>query len=172
MLGYYDSSYALHRSAGFLDEVELAAMKPEPNFVHVAEPAAAEVASESRFAALYKTESRITSSPTLLVTDYITANLGLLLETAGLEDQLAALELVADAPTAQLERAFAEHIDIVSYRFDAWLLGLVAYQLQAMRAARAGGDGDGQGARTGIYLGAYAWVEDLRRSTAEPVRVE
>jgi hypothetical protein len=160
MLGYYDASYGLHRSAGFLSAAELAAMKPEPTFVHVAEPAGE--ASESRFAALYKTEARITSSPTLLVSDYITANLGLLLETAGLQDQLAALALLADAPTAQLERAFAEHVDVCSYRFDAWLLGIVHYQLQAMRA----GEGDDGGARAGIYLGAYAWVEDLRPSSA------
>ena len=44
-------------------------MRTEPSFVHVAE---APGTSESRFAALYKTESRITGSPTLLVSDYIT----------------------------------------------------------------------------------------------------
>src|SRR5262249_48158363 len=68
-LGYFDSSYNLHRTAGFLSTVELAAMKPEPAFVHVAEAGP----SESRFAALFKTESRITSSPSVLVTDFITS---------------------------------------------------------------------------------------------------
>ena len=74
MLGYYDTSYRLHRTAGFLSATELAAMKPEPTFVHVAD-APAGGASESRFAALYKTEPRITSNQALLVSDYITANL-------------------------------------------------------------------------------------------------
>ena len=64
MLGYYDTSYGLHKAAGFLSAGELAAMKPEPPFVHVAQEA---TTSESRFAALYKTEPRITSSATLMV---------------------------------------------------------------------------------------------------------
>jgi hypothetical protein len=157
MLGYFDTSYRLHRSAGVLTAAELAAMKPEPAFVHVADGAA----SESRFAALYKTEPRITSSPSLLVSDYITANLPTLVESADLGDQIAALRTLVDASTAQLERAFAEHVDVVSYRFDAWLLAFAALQLEAMRAP-TGENGDGQGVRTGVYLGAYSWLEDLR----------
>ncbi len=158
MLGYYDTSYRLHRSAEFLSTDELAALKPEPRFVHVAD---APSGSESRFAALYKTEPRITSSPSLLVSDYITANLPILVESADLADQIAALRVLADAPTAQLERGFAEHIDILSYRLDAWLLAFVSLQLQAMRAP-ASQNGDVPAARTGVYLGAYSWLEDLR----------
>jgi len=161
MLGYYDTSYELHKTAGFLSGAELAAMKPEPAFVHVADGGA-----ESRFSALYKTETRITGNPTLLVSDYITRNLGFLLQSRGLEDQLDALAILADAPTADLERAFAEHVDTCTYRFDAWLLALVSYQLQVMRY---GGGGDETPPRTGVYLGAYAWVEDLRPSAARPV---
>ncbi len=163
MLGYFDASFDLHKSAGFLTDVQLAAMKPEPNFIHVAEAPS----SESRFAALYKTEARITGSPTLLVSDYITKNLAFLFQSRGLKDQLDALTILADAPTAQLERGFAEHIDLCTYRFDAWLLGLVNLQLQRMRQ---GGQGK---PRTGIYLGAYAWLEDLRPAAARlaPARV-
>ena len=159
-LGYYDTSYNLHRSAGFLVATELAAMKPEPVFVHVADGAAA---SESRFAALYKTESRITSSPTLLVSDYITRNLAILLESEELAEQLRSLEILKEASTAALERAFAEHIDCCSYRYDAWLLGLVRYQMEGMRASAQDEGNRGVG---GLYLGAYAWIEDLRPSTA------
>ncbi len=72
MLGYYDTSYNFHRNAGFLSAPELLAMRTEPTFVHVAE---APGTSESRFGALYKTESRITGSPTLLVSDYISQQL-------------------------------------------------------------------------------------------------
>jgi hypothetical protein len=157
MLGYYDTSYELHKSAGILTAVQLAAMKPEPAFVHVADAAGA---SESRFAALYKTEPLITGSPSLLVSDYITLNLAFLAQSQGLREQLAALAVLADAPTAQLERAFVEHIDTCTYRFDAWLLGLVNYQLQAMRY---GGE---QAPRSGVYLGCYAWLEDLRPAPA------
>jgi hypothetical protein len=167
LLGYYDTSYELHRSAGFLTAAELAAMKPEPNFIHIEESAPA---SESRYAALYKTESRITSSPTLLVADYITERLKVLPEAAGLVEQLQALAALAQAPTAQLERLFAEHVDTCGYRFDAWLLGLVDMQLEAMRGPPAASGGPPQG---GLYLGAYAWVEDLRpaETRLEPVRL-
>jgi hypothetical protein len=177
LLGYYDASYELHRSAGFLSAAELAAMKPEPNFIHVQEGAAA---SESRYSALYKTESRITGSPTVLVADYITQHLETLPQAAGLAEQLQALSALEHAPTAQLERLLAEHVDTCSYRFDAWLLGLVNVQLEAMRAAPGPGglregtpEGEQPPPQGGVYLGAYAWVEDLRPSEGrlEPVRL-
>jgi hypothetical protein len=168
MMGYYDSSYKLHRTAAFLSPAALQAMKPEPAFVHVADG----TASESRFAALYKTEPRITAQPSLLVSDYITANLALLLETRELMEQLDALALLADASTARLERAFAEHIDTCTYRYDAWLLAFVTLQLETMRSARDATGAQGQPA-SGVYLGAYAWLEDLRPSKArlDPVRL-
>lgn len=168
-LAYYDTSYNLHRSRGILTAAQLAAMKPEPVFVHVAEAPA----SESRFAALYKTEPRITSSPTLLVSDYITANLATLVESQELTDQLRALDILKTASTAALERAFAEHIDCCSYRYDAWLLGLVRYQLENMRAAAAPIEGNGNAGNAGLYMGAYAWLEELRPgpSRLEPVRL-
>jgi hypothetical protein len=178
LLGYYDTSYNLHRSAGFLTAQQLAAMKPEAPFVHID---AAATASESRYAALYKTEPRITSSPTELVADYITSHLAGQSEAAGLADQIAALGQLAGVPTAELERLFAEHVDTATYRLDAWLLGLPALQLDRMRAggqemtpaatpaASSRGDrrdsgeqGNGKGPATGCYLGAYAWLEDLR----------
>lgn len=167
MLGYYDSSYYLHRTAAFLTSAQLQAMKPEPKFIHIAQAAAP---SESRFAALYKTERRITSSDTILVSDYITRNLGVLAETLALNQQLTCLGILSEASTAALERAFGEHIDCCTYRYDAWLLGLVNYRLQAMRYVQ---EGNRRTTRTGLYLGAYAWLEDLRPSTAKltPARV-
>ena len=179
MLGYYDTSYRLHRAAGFLSSTELAAMKPEPTFIHVADGA---TGSESRFAALYKTDARITSSPTLLVSDYITANIAGVPDMLDLGDQIAALRQLVDAPTAHLERVFAEHIDVCSYRLDAWLLAFPSLQLQEMRAAEGdrttqgggndGNGGDGQPARTGVYLGAYAWLEDLRPAPARGAAIQ
>jgi hypothetical protein len=167
LLGYYDTSYELHKSAGFLAH-ELAAMKPEPTFVHV-DPEAK--ASESRYAALYKVEPRITQSPGLLVSDYITANVAHLAESVALADQIDALRVLEQAPTAELERLFAEHVDVVGYRFDAWLLGLVSHRLQELRAAPQEEEPE---KGTGVYLGAYGWVEDLRPSTAQlqPVRLD
>jgi hypothetical protein len=156
MLGYFDSSYQLHKSAGFLSAAELAAMKPEPAFIHV-DPAAPR--SESRFAALYKREARITGSNSLLVSDYI-ATRPARPEVADFADQLSSISVLADVPTAALERLFTEHIDTCSYRFDSWLLGLANVRLATMRGMTAKG-----GSPTGLYLGAYAWVENLRPST-------
>ncbi len=182
MLGYHGASYQLHRSAGFLSSAQLLAMKAEPPFIHV-DPSTP--VSESRFTALYTAEPRITGTTGVLIGDYITKNLHLP-ETTDVADQIDALDVLASAPTAALERAFAEHIDVCSYRFDAWLLGLVSLQLETMRATATtaasspqqgdpaaaagnggtgngggGGDGTGNGGG-GTYLGAYAWVEDLR----------
>jgi hypothetical protein len=164
MLGYFDASYFLYKSAGFLTPAQLAAMKPEPPFVHIDTSAPQ---SESRFAPLYAVDSRITGSPTLQVSDYITANYGALAAGQNFSEQLNALALLNATPTAALERLFAEHIDVCSYRFDSWLLGLVSVQLSAMRGT------DSEQGQRGVYLGAYAWVEDLRpsRSAALPVQL-
>ena len=103
LLGYYNSSYNFHRDAGFLSQTELLAMRTEPSFVHIAE---APGTSESRFAALYKTESRITGSPSLLVSDYIRQQLLIAPAAADLAAQIAALKVLVNASTAELERAF------------------------------------------------------------------
>ncbi len=163
LLGYYDASYNYHRDVNVLDAAGLLAMRVEPNFIHVAEAAGT---SESRYAALYKTESRITGSPSLLVSDFIRANIGLAAQTAGLADQLDALKTLVGASTAELERLFAEHIDTCSYRYDAWLLGLVNQHFVDLRTAAGNGNGNQSGG--GLFLGAYAWVENLLPS-APPV---
>jgi hypothetical protein len=155
MLGYFDTSYQLHKSAGILSAGELAAMKPEPPFVHMDES----TQSESRFAALYKTEPLITGSPSVLIGDYITANYTTLPAAAEFADQLDALATLQRVPTAALERLFAEHVDCCCYRFDSWLLGLVSSQLSAMRSTNRTKEGP-----PGAYLGAYGWLEDVRPS--------
>ena len=158
LLGYYEASYNYHRNAGVLAGSNLLTMRIEPPFIHVAEASA----SESRFAALYKTESSITGSPTRLVSDFIASQIGGAVETANLAEQIAALATLAVASTAQLERAFAEHIDTCSYRYDAWLLALANEHIAAERTATPPGEGGPH--RADLLLGAYAWVEDLRPS--------
>ena len=164
MLGYYESSYNYHRNSGVLTGAALLSMRIEPPFIHVNDSA---TASESRLAALYKTESRITGSPTQLVSEFISTRIGAAPETANLTDQVAALKTLENASTAQLERLFAEHIDTVSYRYDSWLLGLVSQRISSQRSASAArNDGQRNG---GLYLGAYAWVEHLRPQAAQVV---
>lgn len=63
------------------------------------------------------------------------------------------LELKA-LPVNELERLFAEHLDLSTYRFDAWQLGLANKRLDTMRRKSDGNEG--------IYLGAYGILEDLK----------
>ena len=95
MLGYYDTSYNFHRNAGFLSAPRSCwPCAPSPRFVHVAE---APGTTESRFAALYKTESRITGSPSLLVSDYISQQLFVAPEAANFAAQIDALKILVNA---------------------------------------------------------------------------
>jgi hypothetical protein len=166
-LGYHDTSIRLHESAGLLDADASRVAKIDHTFVHIAEGAGT---SESKYALLYKPEEAITGSRTMMVGDYIGASLYEIDVARHLQEQLAALEHLEGASTARLERAFAEHIDCCSYRLDAWLLGLVHVQLTLMRNLTEGRDAN---VRQGIYLGAYAWLEDLRpeRRTLEDVKL-
>lgn len=79
------------------------------------------------------------------------------IEASFLRLQKTALQNLAGASTASLERCLIEHLDCCSYRLDAWQTGLFAQRLQAQR-------GSGEDRQTGIYLGAFGWVEDLRPS--------
>jgi len=74
-----------------------------------------------------------------------------------------AVRKLKEIPTARLDQLLAEHIDLCTYRLDAWRLGLVNKRLENQRKAND----------TGVFLGAYGWVEDLRkggeRSLAQPI---
>lgn len=79
-----------------------------------------------------------------------------------LQELKDALAVLADLPTARLERLFAEHLDLFNYRLDAWQLGLINLRLQASSAqSPVIGPRPGIG-RTGTYIGAFGWLEDLR----------
>jgi hypothetical protein len=85
-------------------------------------------------------------------------------EVIPLADQTEALRLLASLPTARLERAFAEHLDLCSYRLDAWVQGLFGRRLARLRAGNETG---------GIYVGAFGFVENLVPATGDrrPVAV-
>lgn len=70
----------------------------------------------------------------------------------GLLEFRAALTALAQLPTAELERLFAEHMDLASHRLDAWILGLVNQRLSNMRQVNP----------KGIYIGAYGWLLNLK----------
>lgn len=154
-LGYSDTAINLHLRAELLDASQALAARQDDPFIHIRQ---ASVSSESRYRLLYADEQAITGVPGLPVHLYVAQNLSGLAEASGLRAQRAAIARLKDEPTARLERAFADHIDLCSYRVDAWTAGFVDYQLAGMRGIR---DDAGQ-ARRGIHLGGYAWLEELR----------
>jgi hypothetical protein len=93
-------------------------------------------------------------------------------EAAALSTLTEALTALATLPTARLERLLAEHIDVVSYRLDAWLMGLFARRLASQRRRSAKVMGQ---TTPGTYLGAYGWVLDVRpakdKRLVEPAQI-
>jgi hypothetical protein len=166
-LGYHDVSVTLHVLAGLYSPEAAKAARMDDPFIHIRESAAA---SESRYAPLYAIAPPITGSATVPVHRFIASQLASLPSAFGLRDQLDALERLKGESTARLERTFADHVDCCSYRLDAWILGIVHYQLALMRNLR---DGRQDEPRRGIHLGAYAWLEEVRPENKElsPVRI-
>jgi|GEM_PF-2542012 len=73
---------------------------------------------------------------------------------AKLTDYLSAVGRLATLPTARLERLLAEHLDLGSYRLDAWRLAPVTERLHQLRDASATAQGS--------HFGAFGWLEDGR----------
>jgi predicted nucleic acid-binding Zn-ribbon protein len=74
---------------------------------------------------------------------------------AEVKDALVTLSKVS---TARLERAFAEHIDTLNYRLDSWQMALFDRRLREHRGLSAGS----RERQTGIYLGSYGYLENVR----------
>jgi len=81
-------------------------------------------------------------------------------ETAGLADMNDALRTLARRSTAQLERLLAEHIDLCSYRLDAWIQGLFARRLLQLRERAVQTEQP-----SSVHLGCYGWVENVGPAT-------
>ena len=152
-LSYIDTSLKLHLNREILTASQVQQAYIEPDFIHIEE----QKETESRWKYLYKTDVRITDDPDILLERYIALHRESLEEAAAFNDVLAALQQLEHVPTAALERALMEHIDTISYRYDSWILGYVHLQLEYMR----GLFGNERNPSTGIYLGAYGWLEDV-----------
>jgi hypothetical protein len=161
LLGWDDAARALAAAAGVP-----AGPPVDPAFIHVHLPGPGEdAASESRFRLLYSPNPPVTGDPGRLLVDFIPNALASTGPTAALDEQTRALRVLAALPTAKLERVLAEHLDLATYRLDAWRLGLATERLTELRFAQNGT------AKPGLHLGAYGFLENVRPSTAtlEPV---
>lgn len=150
-LGYHDAGAQLHVLHQLIPNVQ--AVKHDDPFIHIR---SGQQMSESRYQLLYKRDPQLTNGSDERIGDFIAKFLEIEPYNARLHAQVRAIERLATASTARLERAFIEHVDLCTYRLDSWLLGLVHVQLERMRALHSGVR------RTGIYLGAYAWLEEVR----------
>jgi len=77
-----------------------------------------------------------------------------------LEGMREALTALADLPTAKLERCFTEHLDVCTYRLDAWQSALFRSRLLEQR--RIAPDAKREDRKKGVYLGAFGWLENIR----------
>jgi len=167
-LGYYDAGVRVLDDTQLLDDQARRDLRSEPYFFQISTGAVAAAGvrtstEKSRYELLYTPNERVTGDSRTLLVDHLTRGIGTLFATRYLTEQLDALEYLAQTPTARLERALAEHLDCCTYRLDAWMTGLINFQLQSMRYAR-GVEQEGKGVnyRKGIYLGAYGWLENVR----------
>lgn len=154
-LGYYEVAVRLREEAGLLSGADLLAARAEQPFLHISETS---ILSESRYRLLLENAPTITGIPARPLSEHIAMQLAVLPLASGLRNQLVAINRLKSQPTARLERSFADHVDCLGYRLDAWLLGLVDVQLAQMRGA---GETTAP-TRRGLHLGAYGWLEDVR----------
>ncbi len=66
-----------------------------------------------------------------------------------------ALKSLKPLSTSRLHQTLVDHLDLCSYRLDAWQTGLFYRRLKQQRKRKS----------EGLYLGAYGWVENLKIST-------
>ena len=85
-----------------------------------------------------------------------------------LKTQRWALDILKGMPTARLERAFAEHLDTLSYRLDAWQTSLFDLRLRQQRAL----DAQAGQRRLGAYLGAYGYLENVKPALGRRSKVD
>ncbi len=72
---------------------------------------------------------------------------------ARLAEVQQAIAALSNLPTARLERLFTEHLDLCSYRLDAWITAIYAQRLSVVQAAQQ---------KRAFHIGTFGWVENLR----------
>lgn len=158
-LSFFDSGLKLYRRAGVLDDKEVHLARRDADFTGFVFN---QNVPTSKWEYLHRVNGQVTPDQET-VAQHVSNLLRKAPETfevAGTAAVVEALRRLAHAPTARLERAFAEHLDTCTYRLDAWLLGLVNLQLAGMRYGKSFG-AEGK-ATPGVYLGAFGWVENLK----------
>lgn len=93
--------------------------------------------------------------------DYILKLRGNSEAAKNLKEMREAMAALASLSTAKLHKHLTDHIDLCTYRLDAWEMGLFYRKLLSMR----------KDSPEGIYLGAYGFVENLQASPKSVITV-
>ena len=182
---YAETALRLTASAHNLGEAGLLLARREPPFIHISQRT---TVTESRYGTLYAPDAAVTGDPERLLADHVTSLIRPSPATPAqaaapatpapaaqhLTEQVAAISALAELPTARLERALVEHLDCCTYRLDAWRLGLASEKLFALRYPDDGTPDDGTPAPpavTGVHIGAFGWLEDVRPRATVPAPV-
>ena len=91
-------------------------------------------------------------SATLAASRLIDSVAHLLPQTRDLGAVKLSLEYLATRPVGELNIAFRTTLDAFSYRLDAWITARANRRLEQLRAAKP----------NGVYVGGFAWVENLK----------
>ena len=78
-----------------------------------------------------------------------------------LKEMREAMNVLAKLPTSKLNKYLTDHLDLCTYRLDAWQTGLFYRKLLSMRKQNP----------QGVYLGAYGLVENLKPASKTEVSV-
>ncbi len=120
--------------------------------------------SKGKWETMYSPHAATTGSSGKSIGQYlssVTDFTGLGNSANNLENLREGIELLADRPTAHLERAFAEHLDLCSYRLDTWWWGLANKRLEEIRYGSSK-SGNSKSLHKGTYIGGYGYLENLK----------
>ncbi len=86
----------------------------------------------------------------------------------------AMIDLVSQMDERELERIVGENVDLASNRLDAWIHGLFNLRLTALRNRTSNGNKFNPQVvfDTGSHIGAYGYVENLKKTTATQGSIE
>ena len=160
---YAEAALRLAAAAHGIGETDVVRARREPPFIHISQRT---TDTESRYGRLYAPDQAVTGDPQKLVADHITSVIGQSPATKDLAEQVEAIDALSTTPTARLERALVEHLDCCAYRLDAWRLGLANERLFALRYPTGATT-----AATGLHIGAFGWLEEVRPRATQPTPV-
>lgn len=161
-LEYIEAGMELLYQHQLIDDQIRSQFRKDPKFIHIA----GLKETESRWKYLYRPQPQVTGNEEILG-NYIPKTLKNDLADSYLNQQLQALEKIKNLPTARLERLLVEHIDLCTYRLDAWKQSFMTLQLAFMRNHKdilfpEFNPEDQDDLQDTTYIGAYGWLENVR----------